>query len=111
MISVVAIVAIVAGVVGANVNNILAAGAFELAAVVLHNGIGLGAGYGVGRGFSMSTDRVRTTTFEVDLQNSGLAVALAASLFNPGSRTHPRAVRGEPPRTRKNGLAEPLTPQ
>ncbi|CAJ52315.1 bile acid:sodium symporter family protein [Haloquadratum walsbyi] len=89
VISVVAIVAIVAGVVGANVDNILTAGALVLAAVVLHNGVGLGAGYGVGRAFGMSADRVRTTTFEVGLQNSGLAVALAASLFDPAAALIP----------------------
>ncbi|MFC7325902.1 bile acid:sodium symporter family protein [Halorubrum rutilum] len=89
VISVAAIVAIVAGVVGANVDNILTAGALVLAAVVLHNGIGLGAGYGVGRAFGMTTDRVRTTTFEVGLQNSGLAVALAASLFDPAAALIP----------------------
>lgn len=89
VISVVAIVAIVAGVVGANVDNILTAGALVLAAVVIHNGIGLSAGYGVGRAFGMSEDRVRTTTFEVGLQNSGLAVALAASLFDPAAALIP----------------------
>jgi len=89
VISVAAIVAIVAGVVGANVDNILTAGALVLAAVVLHNGIGLGAGYGVGRLFGMSEDRVRTTAFEVGLQNSGLAVALATSLFDPAAALIP----------------------
>jgi BASS family bile acid:Na+ symporter len=89
VISVVAIVAIVAGVVGANIDNILTAGVLVLAAVVLHNGIGLGAGYGVGTAFGMSTDRVRTATFEVGLQNSGLAVALAASLFDPAAALIP----------------------
>jgi len=89
VVSVVAIVAIVAGVVGANVDNILTAGALVLAAVVIHNGIGLGAGYGVGRAFGMSEDRVRTTAFEVGLQNSGLAVALATSLFDPAAALIP----------------------
>jgi len=86
---VISVTAIVAGVVGANVDNILTAGALVLAAVVLHNDIGLGAGCGVGRAFGMSADRVRTTTFEVGLQNSGLAVALAASLFDPAAALIP----------------------
>lgn len=89
VISVTAIVAIVAGVVGANVDNILTAGVLVVAAVVIHNSIGLGAGYGVGRAFGMSEDRVRTTVFEVGLQNSGLAVALAASLFEPAAALIP----------------------
>lgn len=82
-ISVVAIVAIVAAVVGLNVENILTAGAIVFIAVVAHNTIGLGAGYGVGRISNMPEDRARTCAFEVGLQNSGLAVALATSLFNP----------------------------
>jgi BASS family bile acid:Na+ symporter len=82
-ISVAAIVAIVAAVVGANVENILTAGAIVAVAVVAHNAIGLGAGYGVGRASGMSPARVRACTFEVALQNSGLAVALATAYFSP----------------------------
>ncbi|MFP4530266.1 MAG: bile acid:sodium symporter family protein [Halodesulfurarchaeum sp.] len=89
VISVFAIAAIVAGVVGANVENILTAGALVLAAVVLHNGIGLGAGFGVGKAVGMSTDRVRATSFEVGLQNSALAVALATTLFEPAAALIP----------------------
>jgi BASS family bile acid:Na+ symporter len=89
VISVVAIVAIVAGVVGANVENIRTAGAVVLLAVVTHNAIGLGAGFGVGRAAGMSEDRVRTCAFEVGLQNSGLAVALATSLFSPAAALIP----------------------
>lgn len=89
VISVAAIVAIVAGVVGANVENILTAGALVLLAVVVHNGIGLGAGFAVGRAAGMSDDRARTCAFEVGLQNSGLAVALATSLFSPAAALIP----------------------
>nr|WP_283102283.1 bile acid:sodium symporter family protein [Haloplanus sp. XH21] len=89
VISVAAIVAIVAGVVGANVENILTAGALVLLAVVIHNAIGLGAGFGVGRAMGMSEDRTRTCAFEVGLQNSGLAVALATALFSPAAALIP----------------------
>ena len=89
VVSVAAIVAIVAGVVGANVENILTAGALVLLAVVVHNGIGLGAGFAVGRAAGMSDDRARTCAFEVGLQNSGLAVALATSLFSPAAALIP----------------------
>jgi len=51
--------------------------------VIAHNAIGLGAGYGVGRAAGMTNDRVRACTFEVGLQNSGLAVALATAFFEP----------------------------
>ena len=82
-ISVVAIVAIVAAVVGLNVEDILTASALVVTAVVLHNGLGLGAGYGVGKLTGMAEDRARACAFEVGLQNSGLAVALAVAFFDP----------------------------
>jgi BASS family bile acid:Na+ symporter len=82
-ISVVAIVAIVAAVVGLNAETILTAAAAVIVAVIAHNAIGLGAGYGVGRAAGMTDDRVRACTFEVGLQNSGLAVALATAFFEP----------------------------
>ncbi|WP_410766592.1 bile acid:sodium symporter family protein [Haloferax sp. DFSO60] len=83
LISVVTIVAIVAAVVGLNVDTILGAGVAAIAAVVIHNAIGLSAGYGAGKLAGMPDDRVRTTTFEVGLQNSGLAAALAVAFFSP----------------------------
>ncbi|WP_418284005.1 bile acid:sodium symporter family protein [Halorubrum sp. DTA46] len=82
-ISVVAIVAIVAAVVGLNVEEILTASALVVVAVLLHNGLGLGAGYGVGKLTGMAEDRARACAFEVGLQNSGLAVALAVAFFDP----------------------------
>jgi len=89
LVSVLSIVAIVAAVVGLNVDTILGAGAAAIGAVVLHNAIGLGTGYGTGRLAGMSADRVRTTTFEVGLQNSGLAAALALSFFSPAAALPP----------------------
>jgi len=80
-ISVGAIVAIVAAVVGLNVENILTASVLVFLAVVAHNALGLGAGYAVGRAAHMPEDRARACSFEVGLQNSGLAVALAVSVF------------------------------
>ncbi|ELZ19814.1 sodium symporter [Haloterrigena salina JCM 13891] len=88
-ISVVAIVAIVAAVVGLNVETILGAGALVFLAVVLHNGLGLGSGYAVGRATDMAEDRARACAFEVGLQNSGLAVALATAHFSPGAALIP----------------------
>ncbi|TYL40094.1 bile acid:sodium symporter [Natronococcus pandeyae] len=82
-ISVVAIVVIVAAIVALNVEEIWAASAVVLLAVVAHNAIGLGAGYGVGRATGMSEDRSRACAFEVGMQNSGLAVALAVAFFDP----------------------------
>lgn len=88
-ISVIAIVAIVAAVVGLNVETILAASAVVFLAVVLHNGLGLGAGYAVGRAADMAEDRARACAFEVGLQNSGLAVALATAHFSASAALIP----------------------
>jgi bile acid:Na+ symporter, BASS family len=82
-ISVVAIVAIVAAIVALNVGEIWAASAVVFVAVVVHNAIGLGAGYGIGRATGMPEDRSRACAFEVGMQNSGLAVALAVAFFDP----------------------------
>lgn len=82
-ISVLAIVIIVAAVVGANVENLITASAIVIVAVVIHNAIGLTAGYGTGYITNMSYDRSRALSFEVGMQNSGLAVAIAAAFFSP----------------------------
>ncbi|XVH32405.1 bile acid:sodium symporter family protein [Haloferacaceae archaeon DSL9] len=82
-ISVAAIVVIVAGIVALNAGTIAAAAGLVVIAVVLHNAVGLAAGYGVGRATKMTDDRARACAFEVGLQNSGLAAALAVGFFGP----------------------------
>lgn len=82
-VSVLTIVLIVAAIVGLNVEEILTASATVFLAVIVHNALGLGAGYGAGYLTGMSTDRARACAFEVGLQNSGLAVALAVAFFDP----------------------------
>lgn len=82
-ISVLAIVVIVAAVVGLNAESILSVSALAVAAMVVHNLIGLTSGYAVGRAATMPPDRVRACVFEVGWQNSGLATALAITFFSP----------------------------
>ncbi|WP_132057785.1 bile acid:sodium symporter family protein [Halorussus amylolyticus] len=82
-ISVLAIVAIVGAVVGANVENLLTASALVIVAVLIHHAIGLSAGYGTGIATNMAEDRARALSFEVGMQNSALAVALATAFFTP----------------------------
>ncbi|ELY65648.1 bile acid:sodium symporter family protein [Natronococcus jeotgali] len=82
-ISALTIAAIVAAIVALNVGEIRAASAVVLLAVVVHNGLGLAGGYGVGRLAGMPEARARACAFEVGLQNSGLAVALAVAFFDP----------------------------
>ncbi len=88
-VSVAAIVVIVSAVVGLNAETIFGVSLFALAAMIIHNTIGLASGYTVGRAANMPTDRVRACTFEVGLQNSGLATALAVTFFTPLSSLLP----------------------
>ncbi|AGB37861.1 bile acid:sodium symporter family protein [Natronococcus occultus] len=82
-ISALTIVVIVAAIVALNVGEIRAASAIVVLAVVVHNGLGLVGGYGVGSLAGMPAERSRACAFEVGLQNSGLAAALAVAFFDP----------------------------
>ena len=85
LVSVAAIVLIVAFVVGANRDRIASTAGTLAVVVVAHNLLGLTAGYGIGRAFGMPPARRRALTFEVGMQNSGLAASLAALHFAPVS--------------------------
>ena len=82
LISVAAIVLIIAIVVALNAG---AAGAIIwplVVAVALHNMLGLAAGYGLPRLFGLDAQTCRTLAIEVGMQNSGLGVALATQFFS-----------------------------
>lgn len=81
LVSVAAIMLIVASVVGANRGRLAASAAPAFVAVVLHNALGLAIGYALGRAVRMDAPRRRTLAIEVGMQNSGLAVALARTHF------------------------------
>jgi len=81
--SVAAIALIVAIVVSRSADRIVEAGLLVLAAVVLHNGLGLALGYLVGAVTHQPVAVRRTTAVEVGMQNSGLAAGLAAQYMNP----------------------------
>ncbi|MGF1734677.1 bile acid:sodium symporter family protein [Photobacterium satsumensis] len=85
LVSMVAIVLIVAIVVALNADNLSQVGPMVALAVILHNGIGLAAGYYSCRILGFSESTCRTIAFEVGLQNSGLATALAMKFFSPAS--------------------------
>ena len=53
------------------------------AAVIIHNSIGLLLGYWVTKAMGFDARVCRTIAFEVGLQNSGLAAALAVKFFTP----------------------------
>ena len=81
LISVVSIVMIIAGIVANNAEKILSCGALVLLVVILHNGIGLLLGLGVGKLLGSSYEKETAIAIEVAMQNSGLAVSLAAANF------------------------------
>ena len=85
LVSVSAIVLIVAFVVSANLEHILATAATLFVAVALHNLIGLGLGYTLARALRLEESKKRAIAIEVGMQNSGLAVSLAAVHFNPAA--------------------------
>ncbi len=82
LVSVLAIVLIIAIIVALNEQNLSTLGAAVAAAVVLHNLTGLGAGYWGARAFGMDERTARTLAIEVGMQNSGLGVALAVKYFS-----------------------------
>lgn len=82
-ISVLAISAIVAIVVGGSRDTILEAGLLVLVAVMLHNALGYLVGYGIGAAIRQPVPVRRTMAVEIGMQNSGLAAGLAAQYMSP----------------------------
>ncbi|AKB24730.1 Sodium-dependent transporter [Methanosarcina sp. MTP4] len=80
-ISALAIVIIIAVIIGVNRGSLESMGPLVLLAVVLHNGLGLAGGYGVAKALKLSETEARTIAIEVGMQNSGLSVALAIKHF------------------------------
>lgn len=83
LISVAAIVLVIGIIVALNADRIGDAGLLVVAAVVLHNAMGLVSGYGIARLLRLDTITARTLAIEVGMQNSGLGVALAIKHFTP----------------------------
>lgn len=81
LISVMAIVLIIAIIAALNRERLLDVGIILLIAIVLHNSAGLIGGYTIARLFKYDPVTARTLAIEVGMQNSGLAVALALKYF------------------------------
>lgn len=81
LVSVIAIVAIVAAIIAGSKAQIFQSGLLILAVVILHNGLGLLFGYWASRFFHLAEADCRAIAIEVGMQNSGLGVALAAVHF------------------------------
>lgn len=81
LISVIAIVLIIAGIVAQNTTKILSCGILVLVIVALHNLCGLVVGLIIARMMNMEYSRATAVAIEVAMQNSGLAVSLATINF------------------------------
>ena len=77
----VAIALIVAIVIAANADKLLAGGLVIVLVVMLHNVCGLSLGYLIGRLLGLSGPKKRAISVEVGMQNSGLASSLATIHF------------------------------
>lgn len=76
-----AIAFIVAIIIAANADKLLAGGLMIVLVVMLHNVCGLGLGYLIGRLLGLSDPKKRAISIEVGMQNSGLASSLATIHF------------------------------
>ncbi|MCU4503350.1 bile acid:sodium symporter family protein [Acinetobacter sp. WU_MDCI_Abxe161] len=81
LVSVIAIVAIVAAIIGGSKAAILQSVLLILAVVILHNGLGYLLGFTAARFFKLPYADSKAIAVEVGMQNSGLGVALAAVHF------------------------------
>lgn len=77
----IAIAFIVAIIIAANADKLLAGGLVIVLVVILHNICGLGLGYVTGRLLGLSEPKKRAISIEVGMQNSGLASSLATIHF------------------------------
>ncbi len=81
LVSIVAIVTIIDGIVAASADKLMSCGLIVIALVVLHNGMGLCLGLFMARVLKVNYAKETSIAIEVAMQNSGLAVALATVNF------------------------------
>jgi len=85
IIAMLAIIFIISIIVALNQQKLQSLSLLIVAAVMLHNLIGLTLGYWAPKKLGFNEQVCRTVAFEVGMQNSGLAVALAIKLFTPAA--------------------------
>lgn len=83
LISVIAIVLILAAVVAVSKEKIMESGLLIFSVVVLHNCLGYLIGFFAARLFKLNIADSKAIAIEVGMQNSGLGAALAGAHFNP----------------------------
>lgn len=81
LISVVSIVMIICGIVAVNAEKIVSCGVLVLGVVILHNLFGMGLGLAAAAVCKAEYSKATAIAIEVGMQNSGLAVSLAAANF------------------------------
>lgn len=81
LVAVLALAAIVGGVVSAQGSNIAKSGLMIFAAVLIHNGLGYLLGFFAAVAFRFPMPKRRTLSLEVGMQNAGLATVLATKHF------------------------------
>ena len=77
----IAIALIVAIIIAANANKLMAGGLIIVVVVMLHNICGLSLGYVIGRLLGLTSPKKKAISIEVGMQNSGLASSLATIHF------------------------------
>ena len=79
--SMIAIILLIAAIIAINKDKLLISGLETLIVVGIHNILGLLLGLGVGALLKLRYDKTTALAIEVGMQNSGLAVTLAATNF------------------------------
>ena len=83
LVSVIAIVLILAAVVAGSKDKIIDSGLLIFGVVVLHNCLGYLVGFIAAKALRLNNYDSKAIAIEVGMQNSGLAAALATAYFNP----------------------------
>ena len=81
LVSVIAIVLIVGGVVAVSSQRIMETGLLIMLVVMLHNLLGYGIGFALAKALHMNMAKAKAISIEVGMQNSGLATSLAMMHF------------------------------
>ncbi len=81
LVSVIAIVLIVAAVVSGSKQSIIESGLLIFGVVILHNGLGYLLGFWAAKFLKLDDSDAKAVSIEVGMQNSGLGVALAKTHF------------------------------
>ena len=81
LISSLAIILIISGIIAANADKIAQSGLIVLIIVTIHNALGLVGGLFIAKLAKMDYDKSTALAIEVGMQNSGLAIQLASANF------------------------------